>query len=166
MAGQAFKLNAAAEESLAQVAGKAGLDRDQALGAALAMAKGADPDELKQSAAGNEDAEVVSGRDWIRIGILVALLVLLIGAVIVSVAQVSPRSLSVGAATAVCKASNSATGSKTCDPATVLSTHQNEWQSSLLALLAALFAPILALFSASVGYYFGRSGAVPGGNGG
>ncbi len=166
MTGQAFKLNAAAEESLAEVAGRAGLNRDQALGAALAMAKDADPADLKVSAGGNEDAEVVSGRDWIRIGILVALFLLLIGAVVVAVAQVSPRSISVGAATAVCKASNTATGSKTCDPATILSTHQNVWQSSLLALLAALFAPILALFSASVGYYFGRSGATPGGNGG
>lgn len=162
MAGQAFKLNKAAEETLSQVAGKAGLDRDEALSAALAVANEATGPEVKAKAAGSEGAEEVSGRDWIRIGILVSLFLLLIGAVIIAVIQVSPRSISVDSAIKICEASATATGSKTCDPATVLATHQDDWQSSLLALLAALFAPILALFSASVGYYFGKAGSTDG----
>jgi predicted metalloprotease len=166
MASQTFKLNQAAEETLAQVASKSGLNRDQALGAALAVANDADAAQIKAKAAGDEDTQNVSGRDWIRIGILVSLFLLLIGAVLLAVSQVSPRSISVESATQICKASAEVTGSKTCDPATVLSNHQTDWQSSLLALLAALFAPILTLFSASVGYYFGKAGSANGDAGG
>jgi predicted metalloprotease len=159
MATNTFKLNEAAEETLAKVAGKSGLDRNQALGAALAVAMDASETDLKAKAKGAEGAERVSGRDWIRISIIIALFVFLVGAVLLGVWQVSPRTISIEKATSICKASNEATGTKACNPATVMSTHQSDWQASFLALLAALFAPILALFSASVGYYFGKAGS-------
>jgi hypothetical protein len=160
-----YSLNPAAEASLAQVAGKSGLPMEDALGAALNVAKGQDADALKNAAKGDEAAQPVSGRDWIRIGILVALALLLVLAVVVSFNQVAPRSITVEQATSICKASNDATASKACDPAAVLTAHETNWQASLLALLGALFAPILALFSASVGYYFGKGGQSGGAGG-
>jgi predicted metalloprotease len=153
-----FKLNQAATDALSQVAMKAGLNPDQALGAALAVAKDTEADDLKKKAEGQEEADSVSGRDWIRVSILGALFLLMMGAVVLSLVQVAPREINLQSATDICKASADATGAKTCDPATVLSTHRSEWQSSLLALVAALFTPVLALFSASVGYYFGKGG--------
>src|SRR6476620_7204705 len=129
-----FKLNKAAEETLAQVAGKSGLDRETALGAALAVANDADASSVQAKAAGAEGAEPVSGRDWIRIGILATLVLLLIAAVAIAFAQVSPRGMSTGEATKICAASAAATGSKTCDPAAVIVAHQSDWQASLLAL--------------------------------
>ena len=75
----------------------------------------------------------------------------------VAFGEVQPRSLNLQAAIDTCKASAAATGSKSCDPASLITGHQTDWQSSVLALLAVLFAPILALGSASVGYYFANS---------
>jgi hypothetical protein len=151
-----FKLNPEANAALATIADRADLGMDAALGAALAVAKKADPGDVKAAAEGGEDADAVTGRDWIRIGILTALFVLLTAMVFVSWAIVSPRSIDLDQAAKICATSATATGAKSCDPAALLTAHETQWQSSFLAILGALFAPILALFSASIGYYFAK----------
>lgn len=160
MAEQSFKLNRAASRAVSDLADLTGLSEAKVLGAAVTQLKQASPDAVTAASQAGEEAEVVTGRDYIRIAIIVVLVLLLMASLVAAFWGAAPRHLSLDEATKICSASNTATGAKTCDPSKLIDAHDTNLQARLLALLGVLFTPILALFSGSVGYYFGKSTSV------
>ena len=70
----------------------------------------------KHQAQGAPQADAVTQRDWVRIGLMVVLLVLLVAGVLATYFAVKNSNITLDQATSFCKSSNAITNATSCDP--------------------------------------------------